>query len=72
MSENLQPLAVDYLKSCLVLDLDHEQQTMLTGLITQIQDAKFDSALWERSQTYNQMLNQIRNEDHLTLYKEQL
>lgn len=72
LSEELQPLAVDYLKSCLILDLDHEQRNMLTGLITQIWHAKFDSALWERSQTYNQTLNQIRNEDHSTLYKEQL
>lgn len=72
LSEDLQPLALDYLKSCLTLDLDHEQQNMLTGLINQIQTAKFDSALWERSQAYNQTLNQIRHEDHLTLYKVQL
>jgi len=72
LSEELLPLAIDYLESCLPLDLDEEQRNMLTGLIVQINSAKFDSTLWESSQTYNQILNQIRHENHLTLYRAQL
>jgi hypothetical protein len=72
LSEELLQLAVDYLESCLPLDLDEEQRNMLTGLIVQINSAKFDSTLWESSQTYNQILNQIRHENHLTLYQAQL
>ena len=72
LSEELLPLAVDYLESCLPLDLDEEQRNMLTGLIVQINSAKFDFTLWESSQSYNQILNQIRHENHLTLYKAQL
>jgi organic radical activating enzyme len=72
LSEELLLLAVDYLESCLPLDLDEEQRNMLTGLIVQINSAKFDSTLWESSQSYNQILNQIRHENHLTLYKAQL
>ena len=71
LSEELLPIAVDYLKSCLTLDLDNEQRNMLTGLIAQIKSAKFDSKLWGKSQLYNQTLDQIRQENHLTLYKAQ-
>jgi hypothetical protein len=42
LSEELQPQAVDYLESCLSLDLDDEQRNMLTGLINQIKSAKFN------------------------------
>ena len=69
LSEELQPQAVSYLESCLTLDLDDEQRNMLTGLIAQVKSAKFNPALWERSQSYNQTLNQIRNENHSILYK---
>jgi len=69
LSEELLPLAVDYLESCLTLDLDDEQRNMLTGLIAQVNSAKFDPTLWERSQSYNQTLDQIRHENHLILYK---
>ena len=72
LSEELQPQAVNYLKSCLLLDLDDEQRNMLTGLIIQIKSAKFDQTLWKRTQDYNRQLDQIRNENHLTLYKAQI
>ena len=72
LSEELQPLAVDYLESCVSLDLDAEQRNMLTRLIAQIKSAKFNPTLWERNQDYNQQIDQIRNENHLTLYKAQL
>lgn len=72
LSIELQPQAVDYLESCLTLELDDEQRNMLTGLISQIKSAKFDQNLWEHNQDYNQQLDQIRNENHLTLYKAQI
>ena len=72
LSEELLPLAVDYLESCLTMELDNEQRNMLTGLIVQIASAKFNPKLWESSQLYNQTLNQIRHENHLTLYEVQL
>jgi molybdenum cofactor biosynthesis enzyme MoaA len=72
LSEELQPQAVDYLESCLSLSLDDEQRNMLTGLITQIKSAKFDQTLWKRNQDYNQQLDQIRDENHLILYKAQI
>jgi hypothetical protein len=40
LSEELQPQAVEYLGSCLELDLDIEQRTMLEGLINQIKNSK--------------------------------
>jgi organic radical activating enzyme len=72
LSEELLPLAVDYLGSCLTLDLDDEQRNMLNGLIAQVACAKFDTKLWASSELYNQTLNQIRNENHLTLYEAQI
>ncbi len=69
LTEELLHQAVTYLESCTTLDLDHEQRNMLDGLISQIKSAKFDPELWNKSQSYNQTLDQIRNEDHLTLYE---
>jgi hypothetical protein len=69
LSEELQPQAVEYLGSCLELDLDIEQRTMLEGLINQIKNSKFNPNLWNRSQTYNQTLDQIRHENSSSLFK---
>ena len=69
LSEELQPQAVEYLRSCLELDLDIEQRTMLEGLINQIKNSKFNPNLWNRSQTYNQTLDQIRHENSSSLFK---
>ena len=69
LSPELLPLAADYLRSCLTLDLDAEQRNMLNGLIAQIACAKFDAKLWASSELYNQTLNQIRHENHFTLYE---
>jgi hypothetical protein len=71
LTEELQGRAVVYLKSCLDLSLDDEQKTTVIGLIKQIESAKFDPELWAKSQNYNQILNKIRNEDHLVLFQEQ-
>ena len=69
LSEELKPQVIEYLESCQQLDLDNEQKNMLTGLIAQIKTSTFNSKLWERSQSYNKILNQSRNENHLTLYE---
>jgi len=68
----LQARAATYLESCLELCLDDEQKNTVTGLIKQIKSAQFDSELWAKSQRYNQILNQIRNENHLSLFEEQV
>jgi sulfatase maturation enzyme AslB (radical SAM superfamily) len=70
--EDQQARILTYLESCLELDLDDEQKNMVTGLSAQIKSAVFDPEIWNQTQSYNQTLNQIRNENHLTLYKEQL
>ena len=69
LSEDLLVQAVDYLTSCTKLDLDDEQSQMLNGLITQLSNAKYDSALWTKSQRYNTILDQSRNQDHNSLYE---
>ena len=72
LTEELLRHAAVYLKSCLDLSLDDEQKTTVMGLIKQIESAKFDPELWSKSQNYNQILNKIRDEDHLTLFQKQL
>jgi sulfatase maturation enzyme AslB (radical SAM superfamily) len=70
--EDQQARVLAYLDSCLDLELDNEQKNMVTGLSQKIKSSVFDPLLWGQTQLFNQTLNQIRNEDHLTLYKEQL
>jgi hypothetical protein len=72
LTEELQVRAIAYLESCLELDLDNEQKNTVTGLITQVRSVSFDPGLWTESLNYNQILNQIRGENHLTLFKEQV
>ena len=72
LSENLLSDAQKYLKSCIALDLNSEQANMLNGVIEKIKSAEFDPELWERSETYNNILDSIRNENHLVLFEEQL
>lgn len=69
--DDLKPRVIAYLSQCLNLDLDIEQSNMVSGLLQQIQTSQFNSDLWNRTQNYNQILNIIRNENHLDLYKEQ-
>lgn len=69
--EEQQVQLLAYLELCLELDLDDEQKNMVTGLFAQIKSAVFDPRLWNQTQSYNQTLDQIRNEDYLTLYQEQ-
>jgi len=71
LSEDLLLQAIDYLKNCKKLDLDDEQSQMLNGLITQLSNATYDPIMWEKTQRYNTILDDIRNENHTSLYKAQ-
>jgi hypothetical protein len=70
--DDLKPRVLAYLHNCLNLDLDQEQNNMVLGLINQIDEVSFDPALWNQTQSYNSILDNIRNENHLTLYEEHL
>jgi sulfatase maturation enzyme AslB (radical SAM superfamily) len=63
-----RPDVLEYLKSCLELELDNDQRNMVSKLFEQINVSKFDPVLWERTQLYNQTLDQVRQENYLTLY----
>lgn len=67
--DQLKSRVLDYLDKCLLLDLDGEQTDMLTGLISKIKQSDFDASLWHRTQSYNDLLDSIRNENHSTLYE---
>jgi organic radical activating enzyme len=69
---DLKNKLLPYLESCLELDLDNEQRNMLLGLIQQIKSSEFDPLLWKRTQSYNQSLDRIRYQDHLSLYEAQI
>lgn len=64
--------ALDHLQYCLTLELDPEQSHMVNGLIDAIRVKKFDARLWKQSQEYNQTLDEIRNENHNTLYHKEI
>ena len=67
--EELKPKVLDSLKDCAKLDLDNEQATMVTGLIQQISNAKFDQKLWQQNTQYNSILDSLRKENYQTLYQ---
>ena len=67
--EELKPKVLDSLKDCAKLDLDNEQATMVTGLIQQISDAKFNKELWQQNTQYNSILDNLRKENYQTLYQ---
>jgi organic radical activating enzyme len=69
---DLQPIVIDYLNQCTVLDLDQEQSNLITGLIQQIKIAKFDLNLWEQGLKFNQKLDQIRQQDSTILFHPKL
>lgn len=70
--EHLKTQVLSYLELCLTLNLDSEQENMVSGLLAQIQTNVFDHDLWNKTQSYNAILNRIRNENHLALYHPQL
>lgn len=67
--DSLRPKVINYLTECLELDLDTEQETMVSGLLRRVVDFKFDPIAWERSQRLNVLLDQIRQEDHTLLFR---
>jgi hypothetical protein len=68
LSQELQGRAIRHLAQCLTLDLDVEQARTIHGVLAQVQQAKFDSVLWQRSVVFNTELDRIRGQNHLSLY----
>jgi organic radical activating enzyme len=69
--DHLKQKALDYLLSCLDLDLDFEQNNMIKGLMDQIASRKFDAQLWQSTQKFNASLDAVRNENSEFLYEAQ-
>jgi len=67
-SQELQGRAIRHLAQCLTLDLDVEQARTIHGVLAQVQQAEFDSVLWQRSVVFNTELDRIRGQNHLSLY----
>lgn len=59
---------IEQLTRCLELDLDQEQISLVTGLITTINNSKYNEKLWKETEQYHYALDRIRNEDHTRLY----
>jgi len=71
LSPDLQRKAISHLTQCLTLDLDTEQTQTIQGVLNQVQQAKFNSELWQSSVTFNTELDRIRGQNHLSLYDDQ-
>lgn len=56
------------LQSYLDLDLDDDQRSTVKTLINLLQQSEYSEKLWQKDQTYNQILDQIRGQDHTVLY----
>lgn len=65
---DLRIKSLEYLKSCLQLDLSAEQLDMLTNLHRQIDGSKFDPALWRTSVEFHTALDLARGQDHTVLF----
>lgn len=57
-------ITVEYLNHCLTLDLAESQRLMLGRLLESIHNNQFNATLWNRSEEYNTILDDIRGEDH--------
>lgn len=57
-----------YLGQCLLQDLDPEQNQTISALLNQIDSSTFSMGLWNESITYNQQLDHIRKQDHISLF----
>ena len=64
----MRPKIESYLDSCLDLDLDDEQRSMVSNLLSLIKTSEFDSKLWKHTLEYNRILDSIRNEDSSALF----
>jgi len=60
---------IDYLNTCLELDLDYEQQTTVTGLISQLENHQFNQFNWSQQNKLNTELDRIRSEQHEILFQ---
>jgi hypothetical protein len=60
-------LLEQYLTTCLELDLDAEQQAMITGLLQNLTQP-FNQFQWDRQHRLNTELDRIRNEQYETLF----
>lgn len=69
LSADIKIKAIDHLMSCLDLDLDTAQRSMVSGLIDQINQAQPDALLLAESNEFNRTLDTIRNQDHTSLYQ---
>jgi sulfatase maturation enzyme AslB (radical SAM superfamily) len=67
--EEQQKLLVNYLESCLELDLDSEQQDMLQGLVTRLKNHNFNQKNWNQKHKLNTALDLIRSEQHQQLFQ---
>jgi hypothetical protein len=63
-----KPAIIEQLTRCLELDLDQEQITLVNGLITTINNSKYNEKLWKETEKYHYALDRIRDEDHTELY----
>ena len=45
-------------------DLQPKQQLIINTLLSNITNSVFDADLWSKSESYNNMLDRIRNQDH--------
>jgi len=66
--DTLRDTVIQYLSSCLDLDLDQEQHDTIKALRQHVIAATFDAELWARSQDMNIALDEIRQQDHNFLW----
>jgi organic radical activating enzyme len=60
---------IEYLNTCLQLDLDSEQQSAVSGIILRLQNHKFNQLKWNRQFKLDTELDQIRSEQHKILFE---
>ena len=66
--DNMKISIIEHLHQCLQLDLDHEEQRVVQGLIMTVTNSKFDSYKWDQLVQYHSVLDKIRGENHLSLF----
>lgn len=64
----LRTIAIDYLKSIDVEKLVDDQPNVVASLIANIEQHTFNQELWNESQRFNTILDNIRNQDHQQLF----
>lgn len=62
-------LLIDYLETCLQMDLDTEQHNMVSSLVTKLNNHQFNQTFWDRRHRLNTALDQIRSEQHQILFQ---